>query len=81
MAGGEASYALVAGPAFDTVSVATGQVNYRVDKTGGGDTPTGSQTDLVSVQMLSDTQIKVEVFSGNLGAAGVFDSGAQIYNR
>jgi hypothetical protein len=83
LSGGAAVYAVQGGATnFNVVTTGSGQVDYRLYVSSNGDTSvSGTQTAVLSVQMLSYTQIKVEIFQGNTGATGTFDSNSQIYNR
>lgn len=83
LAGGGAVYAVQGGATdFASITQASGQVDYRLYVSSNGDTSvSGVQYGVLSVQMLSSSQIKVEIFSGNLGSSGTFDGSALIYNR
>ena len=82
LAGGAATYAVQNGALdFENVDVASGQVDYQLfPTTNGDDNMSNVQYGVLSVQMISDTQIKVEIFPGEL-AHGTFDANARIYNR
>jgi hypothetical protein len=81
--GGAAVYGVQGGATdFASVGTGSGQVDYRLYVSSNGDTSvSGTQTAVLSVQMLSATQIKVQIFQGNTGATGTFTSSAKIYNR
>lgn len=59
------------------VTVASGKVSYRLMYSES----TTIQYGLMLVQMLSDTQIRIEVFVGSTAATAEFDANAHIYNR
>src|SRR4051812_9379080 len=65
---GGGSWAVQTGaPDFATITQASGQVNYRLYPTIGGDSsPPGTEFGVLAVQVISATRIKVEVFPGNL---------------
>jgi len=81
--GGAKVYAVQGGaPDFASVTQASGQVDYRLYVSSNGDTSvSGTQTAVLSVQMLSASQIKVEIFQGNVSGTGTFTANAQIYDR
>jgi len=80
---GGGAFAVQAGAAdFNTVTQATGQVNYRLYPTGSGDSaPPGAEYGVLAVQVMSATRIKVQLFVGNLTGSGTFDSNALTYDR
>src|ERR1043166_307664 len=83
LAGGGGSFGVQQGaPDWATITPPSGQVNYRLFPTTGGDSSQpGSEFGVLAVQMLSATQIKVEVFPGNLTGAATFTANALIYDR
>ena len=65
------------GPRPENVSVSSGIVSYRLYSPFDPGTPTG----LMLVQMVSDTQIKIEVFPGSTASSGQFDANAFTFVR
>lgn len=81
--GGGGTFGIQSGAAdFATITTASGQVNYQLFSTGSGDSsqPSTTQFGVLAVQMLANSQVKVEVFPG-AGTIGVFDGGAVTYVR
>jgi hypothetical protein len=63
-------------PRPETVSVANGVVPYRLLYTEGN-----TQYGLMLVQMVTDTQIRIELFVGSSASTGLFDSNAYTFVR
>jgi hypothetical protein len=61
----------------EDVSVVSGKVSYRLTYLDSS----GQQYGLMIVQMLTDSQIKIEVFVGSEAATAEFDAPAQVYIR
>ncbi len=82
LTGGAMTYAVQDNaPDFKIITPGSGQINYQLyPSINGDDSVSGVQYGVLAVQMISDTQIKVEIFTGT-GSTATFDGNAQIYNR
>ena len=82
LAGGAATYAVQGGATdFSAITPESGLVSYSLYPTqNGDDTTPGSISGTLLVQMISASEIKVEIFQG-VGSASGFDSNAKTYLR